>query len=651
MERLIGTVSGLQEITPFAFWVRVNTGSTFLGLDDVIKVEYRHNGCPFRVFGVITEVVTRWDGTITSGYQEEAFAEGIYEGTAIYLAHVVVTRVFAEVEGSWLTVPPALPPPVGQGVCRAEPGESDIALGYDRIRASSREVPAGVLSGGAPAYFDLRYLLGDNGAHVNVSGQSGVAAKTSYATFLLWMMKEYGGKVLKDSLLARSRSIVFNVKGESLLFLDHWNKDWLDARNTVEGEGRRNIREWEDMFRACGVEPHPFEQVSVYVAPRDERGTLRISRQRRGVAAYGWDVLDIAEYGLLPLMFDPEELAANVNFQLAVVVMEDLLRDNYERLAREARQELNSGSYRDFRISPDGLDQKTLVLSYLKASRQDPEVILTNFSLPNDFDALLRMLRVDPSGGEGGGDEGELIKVLRKELLGEATLLAVSRRLRTARRTGLNLLWRRIEFSQTIVDRPPVPSYNLDWNRPGGVTVVDVSKLSVRAQAFVVGAVLRDIMLRKESEALEEPVFVFLDELNKYAPRNGGGPLGSIFRDVAERGRSFGVVLVGAEQTASQVDYRVITQAATTVVGRQKHAELNRDEYAHLSGALREKASALLPGEVIIDQPFLRLPVTVRFPLTPWATSEFRKGGLYRSGDDGPADEEKPEDALQKLLE
>jgi len=67
------------------------------------------------------------------------------------------------------------------------------------------------------------------------------------------------------------------------------------------------------------------------------------------------------------------------------------------------------------------------------------------------------------------------------------------------------------------------------------------------------------------SKATEEPVFIFLDELNKYAPRTEGGAMVKLFRDVAERGRSFGVILVGAEQTASQVDFRVVTQSSTTM--------------------------------------------------------------------------------------
>jgi len=123
-------------------------------------------------------------------------------------------------------------------------------------------------------------------------------------------------------------------------------------------------------------------------------------------------------------------------------------------------------------------------------------------------------------------------------------------------------------------------------------------------------------------KATEEPVFIFLDELNKYAPRTEVGAMVKLFRDVAERGRSFGVILVGAEQTASQVDFRVVTQSSTTVVGHQKAAELSHDEYKHLLPRQREMASSVGPGVVFVDQPFLRVPIMVKFPMTRWSTKE-----------------------------
>jgi len=652
MEQIVGTVTGLREVSPYSFWVRVSSAGVTPAVDDLIRVDFERKGKKFSLYGMVVEITTMWDGTVTTGYQEEAFANGVYQGTSIYLARIIVTRVLLSEGRRRFTITSSLPPPVGEKVYLTSAEESEVALGFDLVKQSGREVPVGILPSGEVAYLDLKFLLGDNGAHINVSGQSGVAAKTSYATFLLWMITHYprenpsSSQYLTGLGISEARSLIFNVKGESLLFLDHWNTEWEEAK-TAGGDGNQSFQEWLEMFEKFGVKPRPFENVRFLAAPKDFRGTPYLHHHRPQVSSYGWDILDIVELNLFPLMFDPEELSSNPNFLLASTVIDDILHDGYERLVQDAKRELASGEYSSLKISIDGLSDRTLVRTYLAVTGEEPAVILERFNLPNSFEQLIKMMRVTPE-EKGSEEEGSLVKELRREQLDDRTILAISRRLRVARRIGLNRLWKSILYQPGEVKTPPVPEYALEWNRPGGATVVDVSKLHTQAQAFVVGAVLREIMFLKESELLEAPVFVYLDELNKYAPRVGGGPLGSIFRDVAERGRSFRVVLIGAEQTASQVDYRVITQAATTVVGRQKHAELSREEYAHLRGALREKATTLLPGEVIIDQPFLQIPVTVKFPLTPWATSEEGRGRRYLMQDESK--HISPEEDIENLL-
>lgn len=651
--REIGTVTGLREVTPYSFWVRMHpsfSSNSIIRLENIVRVDFQWGEEEFRTYGVVNEVVASWDGTVATGYQEEAYARGHYSGVTIYLGQVVVTRVLKREGDVFVTVPPLVPPPVGQQVFLAPSEETDVALGFDDVKRGKRVLPCGVLANNEVAYLDVRYLLGDNGAHVNVSGQSGVAAKTSYATFLLWMMLHYptasehhlSGDVA--TFLRDSRTIVFNVKGESLLFLDHWNEEWERARR----EKSREFSLWSGMFERFGLEPRPFENIAVAVPP-DRYGRPWLVHHRNQVQVYGWDILDIVEFGLLPLLFDPEEIETTPNFLLVVSVIEDVLRDQYTRLVREAKEELFSRDTpyleESVRFDCKGLDERTLVRVYLAVCGQDPDWMLHRFELPNSLRELVEMLH-----GFGSEDEEKkaLVRELEREKVDERTVLAISRRLRLAERSGLGRLWRSITpWKEKVLKSPPVPEYALSWNRPAGVTVVDIAKLPPRGQAFVVGAVLREVLWAKEQDLLKEPVFVYLDELNKYAPRTGGGPLGRVFRDIAERGRSFRIVLIGAEQTASQVDYRVVTQAATTVVGRQKPAELGKEEYAHLQGVLREKAATLLPGEVIIDQPFFRLPLTVRFPLTPWATSEEKRTLRYEKEETIPLSEEE----FRKLFE
>ena len=112
------------------------------------------------------------------------------------------------------------------------------------------------------------------------------------------------------------------------------------------------------------------------------------------------------------------------------------------------------------------------------------------------------------------------------------------------------------------------------------VTVVAIQSLHEQAQRFVVGALLNETFREKEETGQRLPLSVIvLDELNKYAPREGTGPLKDMLIDIAQRGRSLGVLLVGAQQTASRVAPEVLENAAIRVSGRLDAAEAERAEY------------------------------------------------------------------------
>jgi DNA helicase HerA-like ATPase len=153
------------------------------------------------------------------------------------------------------------------------------------------------------------------------------------------------------------------------------------------------------------------------------------------------------------------------------------------------------------------------------------------------------------------------------------------------------------------------------------VTVVDLHALHDRAQRFVVGVILRQAFERKEASGTARPLqLVVLDELNKYAPREGTSPIKEILLDVAERGRSLGIVLLGAQQTASEVERRVVANSAVRVVGRLDSAEAGREQYGWLPGPQRQRSTVLKPGSMYVSQPRLPVPVLVEFPFPSWAT-------------------------------
>ena len=111
-----------------------------------------------------------------------------------------------------------------------------------------------------------------------------------------------------------------------------------------------------------------------------------------------------------------------------------------------------------------------------------------------------------------------------------------------------------------------------------------------------------------------------LDELNKYAPREGSSPIKEVLLDIAERGRSLGVILIGAQQTASEVERRIVTNSAIRVVGRLDPAEAARPEYGFLPARAAPRALLAKPGTMFVNQPDIPVPLFVEFPFPAWAT-------------------------------
>ena len=65
---------------------------------------------------------------------------------------------------------------------------------------------------GEPLFANFEFINGQRGAHVNISGVSGVATKTSYATFLLHSLFTSG---VLGSAVVNTRALIFNVKGRT----------------------------------------------------------------------------------------------------------------------------------------------------------------------------------------------------------------------------------------------------------------------------------------------------------------------------------------------------------------------------------------------------------------------------------------------------
>jgi hypothetical protein len=536
-ESIAGRVIGTEDATPLEFWVAVSDGQ-FLQLDDVVALERPLPGGEIvRIFGIVTQVRARHEG---ARFDSDVFLieKGVLPAQVSQAAKVVATRFEPEV---------FVPPLPGQAVRRAVGLEREQALFFDGMDVQSR-LAAGLTRDDEPVFLNLEFIDGTRGAHINISGISGVATKTSYATFLLYSL--FHSKVLGSDAL-NTKALIYNVKGEDLLFLDHTNVR-LDA------EERKK-------YEKLGLPADAFRSVELWAPPR--RGAKNaapdVSTRHQGVRSYFWTVKDFCHENLLPFLFADAE---DDRQQYTIVV------HNVAARLRDA-EPLGDGGVRI-----EGRQVRT----FLELARLIAEHV---------EDDATRALWAGPAMGQG-------------------TVNAFVRRLYGA-----------VSHLEHLVrgDVPKAESHTI--KREAQVTVVDLHNLNDRAKRFVVGVTLRRAFEDKERSGQPRPLlFVVLDELNKYAPREGGSPIKETLLDVAERGRSLGIILIGAEQTASEVERRIIANSAIRVVGRLDTAEANRDEYGFLPAVHRQRATIVKPGTMILSQPELPIPLVTRFPFPAWAT-------------------------------
>jgi DNA helicase HerA-like ATPase len=535
MSTTVGRVLGTLDSMPLEFWIAVEEGQ-FVQLDDVIVVETAlPDGQMVKLFGVVDLVRARHEG---ARFDSDVFLaeRGVLPVSISQAAHVRVTRVEPEI---------FVPPLPGRPVLRAAGVDRDQALFFD---AMQRRFPIGLSRDGEPVYANVDFLDGSRGAHVSISGISGVATKTTYATFLLHSLFTSGAL---GSQASNTHAIVFNVKSEDLLFLDQPNRLLQDEART--------------QYTRLGLQPVPFDsaQFLAPVRPGSKERLPDTGSRQQGVQAYFWTIREFVEERYLRFLFAEADDTAS---QLSFVV--------------------------------EQIEAKLAVFAS-EGTKQDPSVTIEGIHVET-FDQLVDVTIAHAESWAARAAAG--------------TIAAFERRLRAgAARVGHLIRGR-------DVGKPG--EHLLNW-RSRQLSVIDIHNLHERARRFVVGVVLKRMFEEKERLGTRLPlVFVMLDELNKYAPRDGWSPIKEVLLDVSERGRSLGIILIGAQQTASEVERRIVANASLRVVGRLDLAEAERPEYGFLSAAGRGRAAILKSGTMIVLQPEIPTPLLVQFPFPAWATNQ-----------------------------
>lgn len=621
----IGRVLGTEDSTPVAYWFLVLPGCK-VRLDDVVMVRTADptgSGAEVTFYGVVDQVRRRLEG-VQFDLDTELMAQGLIPAEESYAAHVLVTRLGPE---------EFLPPAPGDAVSLATGLELERALYVDGMKA---RLGAGILRSGDPAYLNLDFVDGTRGAHVNISGISGVATKTSYALFLLYSLfhdrhGRGGAPLLTDP--GSARAVVFNVKGEDLLFIDQPNgRLEVEERAWMQRNGAK-----DDRYATLGLHAGPFESCALHAPPQTTPGTRLVAdaQQRDGVTPYVWTLREFCEGRMLPFAF------ADVG---SMSQLEFLLQSVEERLYQLARDLPTT----DVTVAVDWEPPEAAASLGAKAAATARRIDEAE-GLPFDALASGRKYRLrtfaelvdfleykllsegtPEDGSPGDADKGGDPRWTARQPKG--TREAFIRRLRGAQKHLARLV-------RGDLDERTAREVRLDvLGSQRQVHVVDIHQLAPLAQMFVVGVTLRGLFAAKE-RGHRGKVFVVLDELNKYAPSEGDSPIKEVLLDIAERGRSLGVILIGAQQTASEVERRVVGNAAIRVAGRLDAAESERPEYRYMPASTRSRTTILAPGTMILHQPDVPTPVLVTFPFPAWATraeerdtvvSDEEAGGLLR---------------------
>jgi uncharacterized protein len=521
-------------------------------------------------FGIVTQQAGLIEGAQYASDTARIAHDLTMPGQTSRRATVTVLRTIPEL---WLAPEPGAP------VRRAAGAERVQALFADQMDG---RLPVGLDQSRQPVWADFSFMDGTAGGHVNITGVSGVATKTSYATFLLYMLFETEqGRQLLGTRAAGARALLFNVKGEDLLH--------LDRPNLRLGERPGVMEEWA----ALGVDaPGPFGDVGIF-APRSANahpGSTASdvsSRPGQDITVYGWTPWEFIRQGLLRFCFTSDD---DVKTQVTFVeqrVRVQLARHAYPAAGRPGAVVLAAPQDN----SSFNFDR---VINERRGDKQPSDgTLIESFSDLVDF----LMGVCDPTGGDPGWTAG----------VNAGTLSAFLRRLMALTpRMG------------QLVDLNVTP-VGLDHH----VTVVDIHSLHDSAQRFVVGALLDQVFAGNQGSR-RDLRYIVLDELNKYAPREGRSPLKELLVDIAERGRSLGVLLIGAQQSSLDVAPAIVRNAALKVAGRLDASEAG--EYKFLSPELRQRAYRFLPGTMVLDQPMIPAPIPLRFPFPGYATN-VREGG------------------------
>jgi len=298
--RPLGRVIATERVpnTPhqFHFWTALDSP---VGIGTIVRVD---GALPIGgqlpcVYGVVTEGFSFTDlqsalhDVLGHNADPAAAALAPTERTEVRLYVAAVLRHIPE--------EPLQPVPMGE-VFLADDVDVATALRMDTYLAAGARtgIPIGVYRAGgidSPIYVDADFLVGPEAAHLNISGVSGLATKTSAVEWILASVFAHFPEE-KGSVAA----VCFNVKGPDLCYLDQ-PAELNDADRAI--------------YDQLGVPCAPFRDVTYYAPFRSDGRTLATIRSHEAlldnVKPLTWGLREVLQFAEVLLNKDDVDAKAD----------------------------------------------------------------------------------------------------------------------------------------------------------------------------------------------------------------------------------------------------------------------------------------------------------------------------------------------------
>jgi hypothetical protein len=249
------------------------------------------------VYGVVTEGFSWTD--LASPLHDVMGFDGSPDAESLHQTDRAEIRLYTAAVLRHVPEEPLQPVPMGT-VFLADESDVAIALRMDGyLKPGARTgIPIGVYRAGgtdSPIFLDADFLLGPEAAHLNISGVSGLATKTSAVEWLLQSIFTHF-PAQKGSVAA----VCFNVKGPDLCYLDQPGE--IDEAD-------------RSLYEKCGVTPAPFDDVQYYAPYKSDGVSLNTLRSNDAlldnVTALTWGLREVLQYAEVLLNKDDVDAKAD----------------------------------------------------------------------------------------------------------------------------------------------------------------------------------------------------------------------------------------------------------------------------------------------------------------------------------------------------